>query len=261
MPCQYTQQHADEFRQDGLTVLRGLIPPSLLADLRAETDKAREIARHKFGPQTQRLQPVYQYEELQHQPFRDFLRLPALRAAVEDLLTPTHRETDIMGVLLEPAELPWCTHWHRDWGYNVAPMNLDAFFEAAANPTMFSQLNAALYDDHSLWVVPRSQARRDTPEERAYFPSLPPPAPDLSGLTPSEREVACQEYARGMPGAVPVVLLAGDCAFYRASAWHLGNYVPYTKRATLHDGFYGDDDRAWQARVREWRETAQAAKG
>ena len=38
-----------------------------------------------------------------------------------------------------------------------------------------------------------------------------------------------------MPGAVQLRLNAGDFALYRSSAWHLGNYVPYRKRATLHD--------------------------
>jgi hypothetical protein len=68
-------------------------------------------------------------------------------------------------------------------------------------------------------------------------------------MSPEQRELACLHYTRQMPGAVPVTLGAGDVAFYRAVGWHIGNYVPYTKRATLHDGFYGLDDRAWQANV------------
>jgi hypothetical protein len=53
-----------------------------------------------------------------------------------------------------------------------------------------------------------------------------------------------------MPNAVHIVLQAGDVAFYRAVGWHIGNYVPYTRRATLHDGFYSADDLAWQAEMR-----------
>jgi hypothetical protein len=52
-----------------------------------------------------------------------------------------------------------------------------------------------------------------------------------------------------MPGAVQVVLSAGDIAFYRSTAWHIGTYVPYVKRATLHDGFYGPEDHAWRERM------------
>ena len=62
-----------EYRTDGITILRGLIPPTLLADLRRETERAREIARLKHGRQAQRLQPVWNYDELNLQLFRDFL--------------------------------------------------------------------------------------------------------------------------------------------------------------------------------------------
>src|SRR5579871_2716552 len=140
MTFQFTDRHRDEYNISGLTVLRGLIPVSLLADLRRETNKAREIARSKHGPQAQRLQPVYAYEELNHAPFRDFLLFPGLQAAVAAILGPDHRMSDIMGVLLEPAERPWCTHWHRDWGYNVPGIDVEAFFRNITNLGMFNQL-------------------------------------------------------------------------------------------------------------------------
>jgi|SRR5579872_3928823 len=264
MSFHYSDQHREEYLRDGFTILHGLIPPTLLEDLRVETDKAREIARSKSGPRAQRLQPVYAYDEIDAQPFRDFLALPGLRATVEGVLGPEHRQSNIMGVLLEPAEDAWCTPWHRDWGYNAAHVDLDAFFQSLPNMGMYNQLNGALYDDHSLWVVPRSHDRPDSPEERAEFPVVPPPGPALTAdMTAAEREHACLAYARRMPGAVPVALFAGDVAFYRACQWHLGNYVPYTKRATLHDGFYGPDDLAWKTAVRkrqaEAREREQRA--
>jgi hypothetical protein len=254
MPFQYTEQHRDEYFSAGLTILRGIIPPALLSDLRRETDTARELARKSNGPQSQRLQPVYQYAELDHQPFRDFLELPALRATVEGILGPLHRASNNMGVLLEPAENAWCTNWHRDVAHHIPGLDSNLFFETAANLHTFNQFNAALYDDHSLWVVPGSHHRPDTPRERACFPGTPPAGPELSeAMQPAERERACLEYARSMPGAVSVVLFAGDCAFYRASGWHIGNYVPYLKRATLHDNFQGDEDRAWWDGVRRMR--------
>jgi ectoine hydroxylase-related dioxygenase (phytanoyl-CoA dioxygenase family) len=182
-----------------------------------------------------------------------------MQTAVSKILGPSHTQTDIMGVLLEPAEHAWSTAWHRDWGYNAPHVDLDAFFKAIHDLRMFNQLNAALYDDHSLWVVPGSHNREDTADERAAFPVVPPPGPDLSGTdTEAERELACLEYARRMPCAVPVPLFAGDVAFYRACQWHLGSYVPYTRRATLHDGFYCDEDREWIAAVRARQEEARA---
>lgn len=252
MAFRYSERHREEYYALGLTILRDVIPAALLSDLRRETDNARFIARRDHGPQAQRLQPVYNFMELNAQPFRDFLALPGMRAAVENILGPEHTASEIMGVLFEPERDAWATHWHRDWGYNVPGIDLDAFFDAALHkPQMFNQLNAALYDDHSLWVVPGSHNREDSAEERAAFGGrIPPPGPQLSPeMSPEQRELACLAYTRRMPGAVQVALAAGDVAFYRAVGWHIGNYVPYVRRATLHDGFYGPDDRAWQANV------------
>lgn len=257
----YSDQLRDEYFREGLTVLRGVIPPSLLTDLRKESETARAIARERSGPQAQRLQPVYAYEQLNHQPFRDFLHLPGMQAAVKNILGSDHGPTDILGILLEPAERAWCTHWHRDWGYNIADLDLDAFFAACKKPGMFNQLNGALYDDHSLWVVPGSHNRHDTAEERTAFSRIPPPGPDLAAAaTDEERERLCQEYVYQMPGAARVPLFAGDVAFYRACGWHIGVYVPYTKRATLHDGYYGPDDWAWRDEVPKMQERVRAAR-
>jgi hypothetical protein len=255
LPFRYSERHREEYLTDGLTILRGLIPPALLSDLRREADRAREIARREHGAQTQRLQPVYAYEEIDARPFREFLDLPGLRETVEKVLGESREPSDNMGILLEPAESPWSTNWHRDWGHHIPGLGQEEFFEAARNLKTFNQLNAALYQDASLWVVPGSHCRANPAEERAAFPDNPPAGPDLrEGMTREERELACREYARSRPGGVEVVLGAGDVAFYRAGGWHLGAYVPYTRRATLHDGFYGEDDYAWLRRMREFQE-------
>lgn len=262
MGFQWSEAHRTQYFTDGLTVLRGLIPASLLSDLRRETDTGRDIARQKHGRQTQRLQPVYAYDELDPQPFRDFLNLPELRATVEGTLGQGYQPTDRMAVFLEPADDAWCTTWHRDWG-NVPGVDPADFAKARDNLRMMNQFNAALYDDHSLWVVPGSHAREDTPEERATVPEVYARVPELpSTMGAVERELAWLEYTRSMPGAVQIVLCAGDVAFYRASSWHIGNYVPYVKRATLHDSFPCDEDLAWQAHVRGIQaERSKAAAG
>ncbi len=251
MSYRYSEQNRDEYFRDGFTILRGLIPAALLTDLRQETDKARLIAREKGGPQTQRLQPVYAHSELNHERFRDFLSLSEFVRTVHGILGLDHPQTDIMGVLLEPAGKPWATNWHRDWVHHNSKIDPVDFSEQMRNPLMFNQFNAALWDDHSLWVVPGSHDRDDTPEERAAFGNVPVPPPSFAdGQSNEERELVCGEYLRKMPGAQQVSLLAGDCAFYRSCQWHIGTYVPYTKRATLHDGFYGPDDRVWQAKLK-----------
>jgi len=256
---QFSEQRQNEYLSDGVTILRGLIPATLLTDLRRVSEDARCIARERNGAQAQRLQPVWDYEQLDVQPFRDFLNLPGLRTTVERILGPEHTPSKRMAVFLEPERVAWGTAWHRDWG-NVPGVDLEWFYRLAADPRLFNQLNAALYDDHSLWVVPGSDRRGDTSAERAAFVSSPPEGPVLSDtMSSAEREAVCMDYARRMPGGTPVALYAGDVAFYRACMWHIGCYVPYRRRATLHDSFLREEDREWQAYVRRLQAASAAA--
>ncbi len=255
MPFQYHDGLREEYQTAGFIVLRDLIPAALLTDLRSETDRAREIARREHGEQAQRLQPIYRYPELNPQPFRDFLNLPELQKVVENVLSPEHKQSNIMGVLLEPAEEAWATNWHRDWAHHVQNLSPERFETVKRNLRMFNQLNGALYEDGSLWAVPYSHNRPDTPEELTAFPQNPPSSPAITPeMTSTERERVCLRYARSMPGAVQLLLGAGDVAFYRACMWHIGAYIPYRRRATLHDGFYCQEDLDWQKEMKMFQE-------
>jgi hypothetical protein len=236
MPFQFSDQHIEEYHTQGYTVFRSILPPSLLTDLRRVTDRAREIAREKHGPQAQRLQPVFAYD-LDPGPFAEFGELPPLRDAIARLLSPRHTfaTRSLLGILIEPAERPWCTRWHRDWRDNAPGLDVTAWEAVFQDRNYFNQLNCALYQDNSTWVVPGSHLRGDLPRERAAFPTRPIPDLRLDGMSDEERERACLEYCRSMPGAICLHLDAGDFALYRNTLWHLGSYVPYGKRATLHD--------------------------
>ena len=108
-------QRKAEYHTHVCTIFRAILPSSLIRDLRRVTDRARELARAEKGPQTQRLQPVASYD-LDRLPFRDYAELAALCDAVAPILTLRHdyANLEILGILLEPAERPWCTDWHRD---------------------------------------------------------------------------------------------------------------------------------------------------
>jgi ectoine hydroxylase-related dioxygenase (phytanoyl-CoA dioxygenase family) len=252
MPFLFSDQHIDEYHTQGYTLFRSILSPSLIADLRRVTDRAREIAREKHGPQAQRLQPVFAYD-LDPQPFEEFGELPPLRDAISRVLSPRHTfgTRALLGVLIEPAERPWCTKWHRDWRDNAPGLDVAAWEAVFHDVNYFNQLNCAVYQDSSTWVVPGSHLRDDLPREQAAFPTGSIPAALLEEGTPNEeRERACLEYCRRMPGAVCLHLDAGDFALYRNTLWHLGNYVPYSKRATLHDVVDTPEFIAWRQRVR-----------
>jgi ectoine hydroxylase-related dioxygenase (phytanoyl-CoA dioxygenase family) len=154
--------------------------------------------------------------------------------------------------------MPYCTAWHRDWRDNATGLKLSEWDSVFHDINFFNQINCSLYDDSSLWVVPGSHLRRDLPGEAKRFPDRPIPTPNLEGVAAEERERICLDYCRSMTGAVRLYLDAGDFALYRNTLWHLGNYVPYRKRATLHDVVDTPEYAAWRERI--YKEMAERRK-
>lgn len=255
MSFRFSGTHIEEFRNKGFTVFRAILPPSLIADLRRASDGAREVARRARGSQAQRLQPIVAYD-LELRPFLDYQELPQLKDALARVLSPRHRlggnpsaPLGTLGLLLEPAELPWCTPWHRDWRDHQDPELASHWEKSYLDLNLFNQTNCALYADNATWIVPGSHLRPDLPQERSAFPEQPPRPPMLEGLSVEEREQACLDYCRRMPGAHCLHLNAGDFALYRNTLWHLGNYLPYQRRTTLHDSLFTPEYEAWQERM------------
>ena len=237
MSFHFSERAIDEYRRDGYVVFRDVVPPSLIAELRRVSERGSELARAAGGPLAQRFEPVANWD-IDQKPFDDYRELPELRDAMSRLLSPHHtygnRELHL-GVLIEPVEVPYCMPWHQDLRHLAASSLPFLTLDAKRDPDLFNQINCALYQDDSLWVVPGSHARDDTPEERAAFPDGEPTAPTFQTESNEERERICLAYCRRMPGAVRVHLDPGDVCVYRGTLWHMGNYVPYVKRATIID--------------------------
>lgn len=232
MGFEFSNRHIVEYHTQGFVVLRDLVPASLLGDLRRETDRGREIARRLAGGNAQRLQPLQ--EHLDTKSFTELWGLPELREALTEILRGVEFEVEGDAVLYEPGESPYCMCWHRDFRDLSPGMDLVKWQERFHDIRLFNQSNVALYDDACLWVVPGSHLRADTPDEIRRFPERPVPSPDVSGMTPEQAEYTGRAYAQSMPGAVQAALNAGDFMVYRNTLWHLGCYVPYIKRATVH---------------------------
>jgi len=242
------------YYRDGYIVFRQILPTSLIVDLRRECDKGRDAVRKQAGQQAQRFQPITKYADLlDTRPFQDYAQLPALRDAFDQVMSPRHAygKLDVMGVLLEPAEQPWCTNWHRDMTHATSRLPVEEFQNLMLDWETASQINCPLYDDDCTWFVPGSHLRAmNLPGEEAA--AVCPPGvgwTDKADEDPVERERQCFNYAAGMPNAVQLKLNAGDLALYRALGWHIGNYVPYKKRATLHDVVMTSQFEKWW---REW---------
>lgn len=260
MTFRCTDQHVADFHHHGWTVFRGVIPPTLVADLRRACAVGADQVRVARGPDIQRFQPVGACA-VDHGPFRDYLALPALVDAIRAVLSPAHAMAglDLMGVLIEPSARPWCTGWHRDYVRPGWPDDVMAdVWARAADPRYFNQLNCALYDDASLWLVPGSAARPGLPEEDAARDDFEAHRAAAAALPPAEAERRDLAYIRSMPGAMNVALAAGDFALYRQNLWHAGRYTPCRRRATIHDHVDTPENAAWMRALRE-RFAARAA--
>jgi len=223
-----------DYRTQGYVVFQQILPPSLLRDLRRATEKVHQYAREKGGPQAQRLQPIINYD-IDLKPFYDYAQLPDLVDAIGRVLTPRHQiargELKRTGLLLEPAEKPWCTRWHRDLRETSNVPDVEEFRRINSDPLWFNQINCPLYEDNCTWYVPGSYLRVDLPKEVTAAASPLPPEDALY----EERERKCLEYTQAMPGAVRLCMDAGDFALYHPNGWHIGNYLPDRKRVTIHD--------------------------
>lgn len=222
-----------QYRTEGFAVFRQILPPSLISDLRKATVRVPEIARNLRGPQAQRLQPVASHD-IDLKPFKDYAELPPLVDAIARLLTPRHKirnEFDRTGILIEPAERPGWTNWHRDITEESNVPDLEEFRRITRDPHWFNQINCPLYEDNCTWYVPGSYLRENFTEEVAAAIAQRPP----EGASYGELERTGIVYAQGMPRAVRLSMDAGDFAIYHPNAWHLGNYLPDRKRVTIHD--------------------------
>ena len=52
----------DQYLARGYWIFRGIVPPTLLRDIRRQADVARTLAHELNGPQTQRIQPLTNME-------------------------------------------------------------------------------------------------------------------------------------------------------------------------------------------------------
>ncbi|MBS0633267.1 MAG: phytanoyl-CoA dioxygenase family protein [Verrucomicrobia bacterium] len=243
------------YRENGYIILRGVIPAPLLERLRAMAEQAREITHRINGPQAQRLQPLGDHVDMTA--LKEFTALPELNAAFRALLSERHyiSPAETMAVFFQPTKNTWATEWHRDLRDHMDADTLTEVLEGkkweqfATDLANFNQFNCALYEDTSTWYVPDSAFRMtDTPGELAVARGLDRAAVENKAGTRSEaeQELLLQDYCANMPGAVQAHLNAGDLLFYRNTGWHIGSYVPYRRRATLHGQVDTPEYWAWK---------------
>lgn len=113
--------------------------------------------------------------------------------------------------------------WHRDV-IQIPQEEIDE--ETIYNPSRFHnsvQINLPLYEDETLWVVPGSHQRKNSPEEIAAFGGSKHYAP-MDAV---------------MPGAVNVRIHPGQAVLYNNNLIHRGYNQCFTvPRRSLHMGYH-----------------------
>jgi hypothetical protein len=263
MAFAFNDGHITDYHHDGYTIFRGVLPGSLVMDLRAAGDELLEISKRTRGETNARSATLDKVEgELSAgamKAFKDYGQHPALVDAVQRVLSPGHRIDGLKytACFFTYPVRPICQDWHRDVDENYAGVDAGEFRALKQDPTFFAQINCALYTDTCLWYVPGSAGRPNTAGELAAAGTPYNGVPgrgrlidnDLDDKSCAVQERLCLDYCAGMPGGVNVVLEAGDFCLYRPIGWHTGNYAPYRRRLTLH---HTAATPAWEAWFARW---------
>jgi ectoine hydroxylase-related dioxygenase (phytanoyl-CoA dioxygenase family) len=130
--------------------------------------------------------------------------IPAVLTVVEELLGPQPIINNASIFATNPG-VSYSLGWHRDVIQIPQAEIRDELFSPDW-PHNSVQINLPLYEEQSLWVVPGSHRRPNTPEENAAFGGSKHYAP-LDAV---------------MPGGVPVKIPAGHALLYNNNLIHRG---------------------------------------
>jgi len=146
---------------------------------------------------------------------------PVILKTVEELLGP-ELIINNASILAANVGTEYSLGWHRD----IIQIPQDEIEDWLFSPERFHnsvQINLPLVNENSLWVVPRSHHRPNTPEENAAFRGSKHYAP----------------VGAEMPGGIPVPLKAGQAVLYNNNLVHRGFTKKMTvPRRTLHMGYH-----------------------
>ena len=148
------------------------------------------------------------HPSIREQALVDALAHPQILDVIEALIGK-RLKYHLCTLLVSSERKPYHINWHRDSAPD-GEVPLETLLSRLRNHV---QLNGALYDDETLYVVPGSHRRE---------------------LTDAERSVIQQTPKAAMPNQLVVKLKAGDIVFYNSSILHKGYNIDGSKRQTLH---------------------------
>jgi hypothetical protein len=211
----------DQYRQEGYVILRGIIPPEEIEALRADVQDLVECSAAGRGPELPWINREKRIPERLGLLLRPGWTRPAFVASLERgpyfplsaQILGTAVRYSLFGMLAGGDGKPYVQGWHRDLAPTEGENEL-AVLER--NHRVYTQINAPLFPDRYLTIVPGSHLRR---------------------TTAAEREVLARDATGQMPGQLMVETKPGDVAFYYSNLLHRGFNPTGAMRWTMHHAF------------------------
>ncbi|MCH8289972.1 phytanoyl-CoA dioxygenase family protein [Candidatus Poribacteria bacterium] len=206
------------FLENGYVIRRGVLSQRDIETYRAAVDrilykcrieKAHQYLRHIDGEKDD----IWGVNNIFHPSIREHALVesvghPQILGVIEDLIG-TQLRYHLCTLLVSSEQKPYHINWHRDSARDgEVPLE-----RLLARLKSHVQLNGALYDDETLYIVPGSHRRE---------------------ITDAEREILRNSPKADMPNQMAVKLQAGDIVFYNSSLLHKGYNKSGAKRQTLH---------------------------
>jgi hypothetical protein len=218
----------ENLERDGYVLIPSLIKAPQLTSLRNACHHATDLARKGKWPFIRTLRKqfppwpsdplggIWGVQHLLHpsmpasHKFAESYFGAAIVEPVKEILSCEDEELvmELYNLLVRPDD-DFELRWHRD--DIPADALAEEEMERLKEPSWHAQWNLALYDDHSLIVVPGSHLRARTKAEREADP-----------------------YTKFMPQQKVVNMKAGDVVFYNNNILHRGVYDSKVERMTLH---------------------------
>ena len=228
----------DQLIEDGYIILREVVPPDSLENLRVSAEKMVQRQKAIWARERGPADPPGGVWETAPQPrlvingfagtdgvelvdeetapvVEFWLHENVLGVSTELLCDPDAGVTEMM-MMCNPVRDHGPADWHRDVSATFHGPLQSFVDDALENGPRYVQWNIPLYDDGVLWVVPGSHRRINTPEENRRL--------DADPRVP-------------LPGSVCTGLKAGDGVVYMQPILHWASNYSTRLRRTIHGGF------------------------
>lgn len=231
-----SQQEHDFYYEQGYMIVRNVFSDKQVKDI--QTGVQRIIERAKAGKSSdipwinkekgipERLSDIFKPEFLQPE-IADTLEKSPIVHIIEQLLEGSIRYS-LAGMLAGGDAKGYAMDWHRD---TIPCEGTSQVRLLLKDVRRCCQINAPLYNDHYLKIVPGSHIRPVTEKEQNVL----------------------KHHPKGeMPGELTVELAAGDVVFYYPNLLHTGYNPEGNWRWTLHYAFWRDDAPQWSLEQRQF---------